>query len=115
MEMAKLEIESEQQARKELAEAYEAMRKQRIFHATKEAIVRRKYQDEIKKLKGENEAARQLAEQCRAAQQLSNEKLVELKTIFDIADKQRKELQTVSEASTQEKHKEAARASKLQT
>jgi hypothetical protein len=51
MEMAKLEIESEQQARKELAEAYEAMRKQRIFHATKEAIVRRKYQDEIKKLK----------------------------------------------------------------
>jgi E3 ubiquitin-protein ligase BRE1 len=72
-------------------------------------------QDEIKKLKGENEAARQLAEQCRAAQQLSNEKLVELKTIFDIADKQRKELQTVSEASTQEKHKEAGRASKLQT
>lgn len=72
-------------------------------------------QDEIKKLKAENEAARQLAEQCRAAQQLSNEKLVELKTIFDIADKQRKELQAVSEASTQDKHKEASRANKLET
>ena len=72
-------------------------------------------QDEIKKLKAENEAARQLAEQCRAAQQLSNEKLVELKAIFDIADKQRKELQALSEASTQDKHKEASRANKLET
>ena len=72
-------------------------------------------QDETRKLKAENATARQLAEENRAAAQLSNEKLVELKTIFDIADKQRKELETVAENEKKEKHKQASRASQLET
>lgn len=47
MELAELEMLSEQEARSELARICNLIRKQRILYRTKEVCLMNKYQDEI--------------------------------------------------------------------
>lgn len=51
MEMAKLEMLSEQEARLELAENIVAMQKMRVFWRTKQVFLTQKFQDQINILK----------------------------------------------------------------
>ena len=51
MELAELEMYSEQEARRELASACEVMRKQRLFWRTKEMLMKQKYQNKINLMK----------------------------------------------------------------
>ena len=51
MELAELEMYSEQEARFELANMVEVMRKQRLFWRTKEMLMKQKYQNKINLMK----------------------------------------------------------------
>ena len=51
MKYAEVEMMSQQQARKELADSLDLMRKQRLFWRMKEMLMKQKYQNQINLMK----------------------------------------------------------------
>ena len=72
-------------------------------------------QEQLQKLNTELSASQLLGEQCRTASHQANEKLVALKSIFDIADKQRVELEKTATGAVAEKNVVVSQNSRLET